>query len=183
MTTLTTWLETGLVPESMTEDLEILADRLAASGIRFARWEASHPLGPDDDQDAILAAYGDEIARLKQEGGYAAADVIRLKPGTPDIEPMRAKFLSEHTHDEDEVRFFVEGSGAFYLRIDGRVHQVICRAGDLIGVPALTRHWFDMGPNPHFTAIRLFTNPEGWVARYTGDPIADRFPRYETLDA
>jgi 1,2-dihydroxy-3-keto-5-methylthiopentene dioxygenase len=36
-----------------------------------------------------------------------------------------------------------------------------------------------MGPNPHFIAIRLFTNPEGWVAKFTGEPIADRFPRLE----
>ena len=34
---------------------------------------------------------------------------------------MRQKFLSEHTHDDDEVRFFVEGAGAFYLRNDDTV--------------------------------------------------------------
>jgi 1,2-dihydroxy-3-keto-5-methylthiopentene dioxygenase len=33
-----------------------------------------------------------------------------------------------------------------------------------------------MGPQPRFTAIRLFTNTEGWVARFTGDDIAKRFP-------
>jgi 1,2-dihydroxy-3-keto-5-methylthiopentene dioxygenase len=59
------------------------------------------------------------------------------------------------------------------------VHLVLCETGDLISVPAGIRHWFDMGPTPHFTAIRLFTNPEGWIARFTGDPIADAFPRFE----
>ncbi len=34
-----------------------------------------------------------------------------------------------------------------------------------------------MGPNPYFIAIRLFTNPAGWVANFTGDTIAERFPR------
>jgi 1,2-dihydroxy-3-keto-5-methylthiopentene dioxygenase len=33
-----------------------------------------------------------------------------------------------------------------------------------------------MGPNPTFTAIRLFNNPDGWVARFSGDTIAARFP-------
>jgi 1,2-dihydroxy-3-keto-5-methylthiopentene dioxygenase len=27
----------------------------------------------------------------------------------------------------------------------------------------------------------LFTNPEGWVAQYTGDKIAGQFPNYEAL--
>ena len=52
-------------------------------------------------------------------------------------------------------------------------------AGDLVRVPAGMPHWFDMGPRPRFTAIRLFTNPEGWVAHYTGSDIARRFPRHE----
>lgn len=51
------------------------------------------------------------------------------------------------------------------------------RKGDLIGVPDGTRHWFDMSEEPHFVAIRLFTNPAGWVAEFTGDEIAARFPR------
>ena len=46
-------------------------------------------------------------------------------------------------------------------------------------MPAGTRHWFDMGEFPHFVAIRLFNNPEGWVANFTGDDIAGRFPRLE----
>src|SRR3546814_6097561 len=86
---------------------------------------------------------------------------------------MRAKFLSEHTHADDEVRFFVEGSGQFYLHMNDRVYVMLCEAGDLISVPAGTRHWFDTGPNPMFTAIRLFVSPDGWVADFTGDPIAD----------
>jgi 1,2-dihydroxy-3-keto-5-methylthiopentene dioxygenase len=48
----------------------------------------------------------------------------------------------------------------------------------LISVPAGTRHWFDMGPTPRFTAIRLFTTPAGWVANFTGTPIAGGFPSY-----
>ena len=62
------------------------------------------------------------------------------------------------------------------MHIADRVYSVLCEKGDLISVPAGTKHWFDMGPNPEFTAIRLFNNPEGWVANFTGDDIAGRFP-------
>jgi hypothetical protein len=79
---------------------------------------------------------------------------------------------------EDEARLFAEGSGAFYLHAGGKVLVVVCERGDYLRVPAGTRHWFDMGPDPEFTAVRLFTDPAGWVASFTGDPIADRFPRF-----
>jgi 1,2-dihydroxy-3-keto-5-methylthiopentene dioxygenase len=156
-----------------------IATALAGIGVQFARWPAEAPLAPDADDAAVLAAYARAIAQLRARGGYQAVDVIRLAPDHPDKTALRAKFLAEHRHDEDEVRFFVEGAGLFCLREAGRVHLVLCETGDLINVPAGIRHWFDMGPAPHFTAIRLFTNPEGWIARFTGDPIADAFPRFE----
>ena len=56
---------------------------------------------------------------------------------------------------------------------------VLCEKDDLISVPANTLHWFDMGPNPLFTAIRLFNNPDGWVAKFSGEDIATRFPLLE----
>ena len=123
--------------------------------------------------------WGDDVERLKQHYGYTTVDVIRVSPATPNLPALREKFLNEHTHSEDEVRFFVEGSASFYLRLNGSVHQMICTRGDLLSVPANTTHWFDMGPRPEFAAIRLFVNPEGWVANFTGDDIATRFPKYE----
>ena len=106
-------------------------------------------------------------------------DVVSIAPDNPKREEMRAKFLEEHFHKEDEVRFFVAGSGLFTLHVDGEVYEVKCEQGDLIAVPDSTRHWFDMGPEPSFVAIRFFTEPDGWVGHFTGTDIAQRFPRYE----
>lgn len=131
----------------------------------------------------MLAAYGNDVKRLADEGGYKSWDVIRMFPDNPKKDELRAKFLDEHIHMEDEVRFFVEGAGMFYLHANGRVHMLLCEAGDLIKVPAGLKHWFDMGPSPRFCAIRLFTTPEGWVAKFTGAPIAASFPRYEAHTA
>lgn len=156
-----------------------IAATLDEVGVRFERWAANKPVAPGASQDEVIAAYADDIARLKEERGYQAVDVISLTADHPQKDALRQKFLSEHTHSEDEVRFFVAGQGQFTLHIGERIYDVLCEAGDLIGVPDGTRHWFDMGPNPHFVAIRLFTNPEGWVANFTGDGIADRFPRLQ----
>jgi 1,2-dihydroxy-3-keto-5-methylthiopentene dioxygenase len=156
-----------------------IARELEAVGVRFERWNVDRPIPPGADHAAILAAYRSSVERIQQAGGYETVDVLSLAKGTPDTAPIRNKFLAEHAHTEDEVRFFVAGSGAFYLRLGGRVYQAICVRGDLISVPAGTRHWFDMGPNPEFTAIRWFNNQTGWVPQFTGDPIAASFPYYE----
>ena len=89
------------------------------------------------------------------------------------------KFLDEHIHSDDEIRFFVDGCGLFYMHFEEEVISVMCKRGDLIGVPAQTKHWFDMGPEPSFTCIRLFTSPDGWLADFTGSDVAQRFPRFE----
>ena len=184
MTTLTVWRDDAPAkPETVTRDGAEIARLLAAVGVRFERWKAGKALAPGAGQQEVLAAYATEVERLKRENGYVTADVVRLARGTPNTGPMRQKFLSEHIHSEDEVRFFVEGAGAFYLRIGGKVHQVVCEKDDLISVPAGTRHWFDMGPDPHFCAIRLFNNPDGWVAQFTGDGIADSFPKFDLATA
>lgn len=179
MTRLTVYSDSGASPERHSADGEEIAGWLAEIGVRFERWQTQAPLPADATDEAVLAAYAVDIARLKALGGYQSVDIVRLLPDNPAAPEMRGKFLSEHTHSDDEVRFFVEGAGQFYLHANGRVYATLCEAGDLISVPAGTRHWFDMGSRPMFTAIRLFVSPAGWVADFTGDPIALHYPEYE----
>jgi 1,2-dihydroxy-3-keto-5-methylthiopentene dioxygenase len=168
---------------SIHEDHTAISRELAKVGVRFEQWEASQPVEPGASQEEVIAAYRSDIDRLMHEQGYQAVDVISLKPDHPDRAALRQKFLSEHTHSEDEVRFFVAGAGQFTLHIGDKIYDVLCEQGDLIGVPDGTRHWFDMSESPYFVAIRLFTNKEGWVANFTGSDIAEQFPRMQPLAA
>jgi len=156
-----------------------IARELGRIGVRFEHWQAAQTVGSGASQDGVLAAYRSDVERIMREGGYSTADVISLTKDHPDKTALRQKFLGEHTHAEDEVRFFVDGQGLFYLHANGCVYGALCTKGDLISVPAGTTHWFDMGPNPHLACIRIFTNPEGWVAQFTGSDIGGRFPTLE----
>lgn len=156
-----------------------IRNKLAEVGVRFEQWLTPATLDKDASQAEVLTAYKDDIERLIAEEGYQSVDVVNMHPKHENKEALREKFLSEHTHNEDEVRFFVAGEGLFSLHIGAQVYEIHCRAGDLISVPAQTPHWFDMGANPSFIAIRLFNNPEGWIAHYTGSPIAEKFNRLE----
>lgn len=153
--------------------------RLAAAGIDFERWEASRQLDAQATQDEVIEAYREQVNTQMDAHGFKSVDVIGMQPDHPQKQALRDKFLAEHTHEEYEVRFFVDGSALFYLHAGKQVLGVLCERGDLISVPVRMTHWFDMGPRPFFRAIRLFITPEGWVAHYTGSPIASRFPRFE----
>jgi len=166
-------------PVKLLNHLEDISSALAEIGVRFERWQASQPITAQSTPEEVLVAYQGDIERLKQEGGYVAVDVISVDEQHPQKAELRAKFLDEHTHNEDEVRFFVAGRGLFNLHVDEQVYSVLCERGDLISVPAGTRHWFDMGEHPRFTAIRLFNNPEGWVAQYTGETQTTIYPMLE----
>jgi len=166
-------------PLLATDDIDRIREELGNAGILIERWSADHEIPDDSDADSIIRAYRREIDELIANRGYQTFDVVSMHPEHPDKDALRLKFLDEHTHGEDEVRFFVRGRGLFVVHADDRVYSVLCEKDDLISVPANTRHWFDMGPNPRFTAIRLFNNPEGWIANFTGDEIASRFPTLE----
>jgi 1,2-dihydroxy-3-keto-5-methylthiopentene dioxygenase len=163
---------------STTHHAEMAAE-LAKIGVKLEQWQATQPVLPGDSPETIMAAYRADIDRLVEDNGFRSVDVVSIAPDNPNREAMRAKFLDEHFHKEDEVRFFVAGSGLFTLHVADKVYEVLCEAGDLIAVPDGMTHWFDMGPEPSFVAIRFFTEPDGWIGHFTGTDIAQRFPRYE----
>ncbi|GLW10971.1 acireductone dioxygenase [Microtetraspora sp. NBRC 13810] len=189
MTYLTVYTD-GETPETLLEtgDAEEIAAALKEIEVRLRHWEVIGDLATGADQETILDAYREEVARVVAEEGYTFVDVAQLHPDDSADWPKRAKaarekFLNEHTHDDDEVRFFVGGSGIFYLHVGGKVHAVLCEPGDLLSVPANTTHWFDMGTSPDFTAIRFFHDDDGWIGAFTGDSIASRIPDFDTITA
>lgn len=130
------------------------------------------------DDSAVLQRHAHWLTPFMDRHGYRTADVIRVSPATPNLDAIRDKFLREHTHSEDEVRFFVEGEGLFWFHLDGPdgdVLSVRCQAGDLLSVPANTKHWFDLGPAPLVCAIRIFSDQAGWVPHYTQSGIEQRY--------
>jgi 1,2-dihydroxy-3-keto-5-methylthiopentene dioxygenase len=163
-------------------DQRTLADRaevtavLAGHGIEYETWTPTQAVSADAPPDAILAAYSHEIDALKQRGGYVTADVIDVKPDTPNLDVMLAKFSREHWHDEDEVRFIIEGRGLFHVHPpDGPVFAIEVGPGDLIRVPRGTHHWFDLCVDRRIRAIRLFQDVSGWTPHYTESGVDKGF--------
>ncbi|MFN3870755.1 MAG: 1,2-dihydroxy-3-keto-5-methylthiopentene dioxygenase [Aquificaceae bacterium] len=164
-----------------TRDYEDIRKRLASLGIIFERWNTDKELPWSATQEEVLQAYKEDVERIVNQYGFKSIDVVSLTPEHPKREELRNMFLSEHTHSDFEVRFFVDGCGTFYLHIGDKVYVVLCEKGDFISVPANTKHWFDMGTKPFFKAIRFFSIPEGWVANFTGSDISKRLPSHDEI--
>lgn len=149
---------------------------LVPHGIQHERWPVEGRVKTDATADEILAAYAPEVNALKRRGGYVTADVIDVTSDLPGLQAMLDKFNQEHTHAEDEVRFIVRGHGIFHVHPPtGAVFALEVEAGDLINVPAGTKHWFDLCADRNIRAIRLFREKAGWTPHYTGSPIANGF--------
>lgn len=178
MTSLAVYWDTDpAAPDVETRDPLVVSAHLAHAGVLFERWDTTTDLPAAADEATVVAVYAAAIERLKLHRAFQSVDVVRVTPDTPGLDALNAKFMAEHTHTEDEARFFVAGAGTFFMHIGRKVFRVHCERGDLISIPAGVRHWFDMGGRPSFIAIRFFTRPDGWVAAYTGNAIATRFPR------
>ena len=172
-----------------TDDASRIGAELGTRGIVFDRWPTAADLDAHRPPEQVLAEYANRVAALNSDGRYRHIDVTGLQPDDNDAgwdataTAARSKFLAEHRHAEDEVRFFVAGRGCFYLHLEPEVFAVVCEGGDLLSVPAGTRHWFDMGSRPDFVAIRFFEQKDGWIGDFTGDAIGERFPTLDQLVA
>jgi 1,2-dihydroxy-3-keto-5-methylthiopentene dioxygenase len=149
---------------------------LTRYGIDYEQWVPDRPVAADASADDVLAAYAREVDALKARGGYVTADVIDVRPETPNLDAMLARFSREHWHDEDEVRFIVEGRGLFHVDPpNDPVFAIEVEAGDLIRVPRGTHHWFDLCADRRIRAIRLFQDPGGWTPHYTDSGVDEGF--------
>ena len=153
------------------EDPKLISSILAKHNILFEQYPIIHEF-----VESALTDYSNVINAKIQLFDFKAVDVASIKPYHFEFkQSLRDKFFQEHTHDDFEIRFFIEGEGLFYIHIDNKVFMILCKAGDLISVPAFTKHWFDMGAQPDFTCIRFFSHERGWIATNTGSNISQNF--------
>jgi len=187
MTLLTVWPDsdpdTVLTRTSVPSEIAVELKRL---GVRYENWPVVEGLSATPSSEEVLEAYRAHVDRVVETEGYILVDAMHMTP-SDDLEwvagaaAARKKFLAEHTHDDDEDRFFARGAGVFYLHVEGKVFGILCEAGDLLSVPANTTHWFDMGSSPDYVSIRFFHDDDGWVGNFTGSEIALGFPSFDVL--
>eukprot|EP00008_Paramoeba_atlantica_P010122 CAMPEP_0201487704 /NCGR_PEP_ID=MMETSP0151_2-20130828/15173_1 /ASSEMBLY_ACC=CAM_ASM_000257 /TAXON_ID=200890 /ORGANISM="Paramoeba atlantica, Strain 621/1 / CCAP 1560/9" /LENGTH=170 /DNA_ID=CAMNT_0047872829 /DNA_START=27 /DNA_END=539 /DNA_ORIENTATION=+ len=112
-----------------------------------------------------------KLQEISKERGYTFKDEVQLKSMLP-------KFYEEHVHDDEEIRFCLQGSGYFDVR--GQKDEwirVAVEEGDLIVVPAGMYHRFTLDSDQFIHAMRLFAGEPVWVPH--NRPCDDRASRVQ----
>ncbi|WP_214780375.1 cupin domain-containing protein [Exiguobacterium sp. s22] len=166
--------------EERVSDQQEVRDFLASRDILYEAWDiAKLPASlqenyqlTDEDKEAILATFRDEIQDVSARRGYKTADVISLSDSTPNLDELLVNFQKEHHHTDDEVRFIVSGHGIFAIDDAERGYfNIELNPGDLISVPVNTRHYFTLQEDRQVVAVRIFVTTEGWVPIYEKENV------------
>eukprot|EP00475_Leptophrys_vorax_P036392 TRINITY_DN6144_c0_g3_i1.p1 TRINITY_DN6144_c0_g3~~TRINITY_DN6144_c0_g3_i1.p1 ORF type:complete len:333 (-),score=98.41 TRINITY_DN6144_c0_g3_i1:61-1059(-) len=129
---------------------------LAKLGVLY--WKVSDAVNYEEDT---------VFTTVRKERNYKNHDVVTVsRDHLPNYDEKLKMFFDEHIHDDEEIRFFMEGSGYFDIRdeLTQRWIRIEGVAGDLLVVPAGVYHRFTLDTNNYAKAMRLFQDEPKWTA-------------------
>lgn len=109
------------------------------------------------------------VNALAEKRHYVSRDEIQITPeklGGPVAyaEKLRS-FYAEHLHEDEEIRYILEGEGYFDVREkDDRWVRCKLSQGDLLILPAGIYHRFTLTSKDYVKALRLFKEEPKWIA-------------------
>lgn len=163
------------LPHKVLNHAEDIASTLAAVGIGYRKLELPAALLPGCGQEDFEAAYGLWLQELMEREGYKQQELFNLQRRHPQRLELRARYLDEHVQDSESAWLFLGGFAQLGLRVGEQVFLLLGERGDLLSLPAGSRHWFDLGEEPHALVLRLSAGEQ--TPSPSGDDIAGRFPR------
>ncbi|KAF2151189.1 1,2-dihydroxy-3-keto-5-methylthiopentene dioxygenase [Myriangium duriaei CBS 260.36] len=112
-----------------------------------------------------------DVDRIAHDRSYSNRDEITISPTTlPGYEDKVKMFFHEHLHEDEEIRYIMDGSGFFDVRgkEDDWV-RIRLEEGDLMIMPAGIYHRFTTDENNYTKAMRLFKDAPKWTPLNRGD--------------
>ncbi|KAJ3249287.1 hypothetical protein HDU78_005427 [Chytriomyces hyalinus] len=125
--------------------------------------------------DVNDAKYEDKVETICAERQYKNRDVINIRRETlPNYDQKIKTFFEEHIHEDEEIRFILEGSGFFDVRNrNDEWIRIAATASDMIILPAGMYHRFTLDTNNHIKAMRLFKEDPQWTPLNRDNPTTD----------
>ncbi|KAJ5092352.1 Acireductone dioxygenase ARD family [Penicillium alfredii] len=106
------------------------------------------------------------VDALAHERGYKNRDQVCVSPETMGAvyEEKVKSFFSEHLHEDEEIRYILDGEGYFDVR--GQQDEwirIALRKDDMIILPAGIYHRFTTDSKNYVKAMRLFQDEPKWT--------------------
>ncbi|KAF5322341.1 hypothetical protein D9619_002202 [Psilocybe cf. subviscida] len=114
-----------------------------------------------------VEGHAPKIDALALEQGYKNRDMINVsREGLGEIYEQKMKtFFEEHMHEDEEIRYVLEGTGFFDVRETPTNEwiRLAVEPGDLVVIPAGIYHRFTLDERDMIKAMRLFQDEPKWV--------------------
>ncbi|MFT0624889.1 acireductone dioxygenase [Ectopseudomonas guguanensis] len=165
------------LPNKVLNHAADIASTLAAVGLDYRQVELPAALRPGCEQAEFDQAYGLWLQAFMGNEGHVQQELFNLQRNHPQKLELRARYLDEQVQASTCAWLFIGGFAQLSVHLDGYVYRLQGERGDLLTLAAGTRHWFDLGEEPHALVLRLSQSEE--TPERTGDDIASRFPRLE----
>ena len=113
-----------------------------------------------------------QLLDIKKQYNYNFQDIVTVSKETlkDKYQSLTKKFFEEHFHNDDEVRYIIDGSGYFDIKDQNNEWiRIQMTKGDLINLPAGCYHRFTTDKNDYIVAIRLFSGEPVWEAILPND--------------
>ncbi|KAL8858044.1 MAG: hypothetical protein Q9178_005369 [Gyalolechia marmorata] len=108
----------------------------------------------------------DGVDIIASERSYKNRDEIIVSPekmGSAYEEKVKV-FFNEHLHEDEEIRYILDGEGFFDVRsIEDKWVRMRLEKGDLIILPAGIYHRFTTDSKNYIKAMRLFKDEPKWT--------------------
>lgn len=132
----------------------------------------------------------DDVETLAKERDYKNRDVVTITPdafgGQEAYMKKLEMFYEEHLHEDEEIRYCLEGSGYFDVRHEQNHNWIRCQMekGDLLIMPAGIYHRFTVTSENYIKALRLFKDEPKWnaISRPEGDALNIRKQYLKTIN-
>ncbi|KAJ3024246.1 UNVERIFIED_CONTAM: 1,2-dihydroxy-3-keto-5-methylthiopentene dioxygenase, partial [Siphonaria sp. JEL0065] len=109
--------------------------------------------------------YSKQIDAFSKQRGYKNRDIVNIHKDTfPNYAEKIKTFFEEHLHEDEEIRFILDGSGYFDVRdVGDKWIRIAVSQGDLVIVPAGIYHRFTLDTKNYIKAMRLFKELPKWT--------------------
>ena len=112
------------------------------------------------------------MEKICKERGYNYKD--QVDSNKINLPEKLQIFFTEHIHYDEEIRFFLNGSGYFDVRSsDDKWVRIELYRGDMIVLPAGIYHRFAPDDKMFFHVMRLFQGEPVWTPYNRGTKEAD----------